>query len=104
MSRSLNRKPTHPGVLFLEDVLQPLKVKITDAADAMGISRKHLSLFVNGRIPCTKDMARRIAKASNTSMGSWLNMQTALDVWEAEHENIQAEKYAGIKSLVPDAA
>lgn len=65
----------------------------------MRISRKHLSLFVNGRIPCSKDMARRIAKASSTSMESWLNMQTAVDVWEAEHENSEAEKYAGIKSL-----
>lgn len=100
MSRSPNRKPTHPGVLFLEEVLQPLRIKITDAADAMSVSRKHLSLFVNGHIPCTKDMARRIAKASDTSMESWLNMQTAVDVWEAESENIEAEKYDFIKPLV----
>ena len=104
MTRVRNRKPTHPGKVFLEDFLQPLKIKVTHAADAMGVSRKHLSLFLNGHIPCSLDMARRVAIASNTSIESWLNMQTALDVWEAEHEDINAEKYADIKPLTHEAA
>lgn len=78
------RKPIHPGKVFKLDVLEPLKLTITDAAKALGVSRKHLSGFVNERVPCNKDLAMRIAKATQTSVASWLNMQTNLDVWESE--------------------
>lgn len=104
MTRVRNRKPTHPGVVFREDVLIPLKIKVTDAAYRLGVSRKHLSLFVNGHIPCSKDMANRLAHATDTSMESWLNMQTSVDVWEAEHEQLDADKYKMIKPLVHAAA
>ncbi|WP_417315223.1 HigA family addiction module antitoxin [Cycloclasticus pugetii] len=99
MSRVRNRRPTHPGQVFLNDVLVPLKTNISDAARKLGVSRKHLSLFINGHIPCSRDMATRLGKATDTSMESWLNMQTAIDVWESEHEGIDAEKYAFIEKL-----
>ncbi|WP_432470840.1 HigA family addiction module antitoxin [Amphritea sp. HPY] len=99
MSRVRNRKPTHPGQTLLTDVLQPLHISISEAATKLGVSRKHLSLFINGHISCSRDMATRLGKATDTSMESWLNMQTAVDVWEAEHEGIEAEKYAGIERL-----
>ena len=41
------RKPTHPGEVFLKDVLEPLNISITDAAKLLGITRKALSEFVN---------------------------------------------------------
>ncbi|SER04679.1 addiction module antidote protein, HigA family [Amphritea atlantica] len=99
MSRARNRRPTHPGQVLLNDVLVPLKTNISDAARKLGVSRKHLSLFINGHIPCSRDMATRLGKATDTSMESWLNMQTAIDVWESEHEGIDAEKYASIEKL-----
>ena len=99
MSRARNRRPTHPGQVFLNDVLVPLKTNISDAARKLGVSRKHLSLFINGHIPCSRDMATRLGKATDTSMESWLNMQTAIDVWDSEHEGINAEKYASIEKL-----
>jgi antitoxin HigA-1 len=33
-------------------------------------------------------MAIRIGKATNTTPESWLNMQTKLDLWEAEQEKL----------------
>lgn len=89
------RKPAHPGRVFKQDVLEPLGMTVTDAAAALNISRKHLSGFVNERVPCNKDLAIRIAKATGTSVASWLNMQTALDVWESERVDTKA--FAGIK-------
>ena len=77
------RKPTHPGKVLLEDVIKPLGITITDAAKDLGISRKTLSELVNGKCSLTPDVAVRIAKASNTSPESWLNMQTKLDLWYA---------------------
>lgn len=36
----ISRKPTHPGVVLLEDVIKPLGLTITDAARMLGVSRK----------------------------------------------------------------
>ncbi len=85
MTRERKQKPTHAGVFFKSDILEPMGISITKAAEAMGVSRKHLSAFVNGEVPCSKEMAQRLAIATETSVASWLNMQTTLDVWEAEH-------------------
>ncbi len=41
------RKPTHPGTIFLEDVMKPLNLSVTEAARRLGVSRKALSEFVN---------------------------------------------------------
>lgn len=84
MTNIRKRKPVHPGKLFKLDVMDELGLSITETARRLGISRKHLSAFVNEKVPCSADMAQRIARATGTSMQSWLNMQAALDVWEAE--------------------
>ena len=87
MARQRKRKPTHVGVFFKSDILEPMGISITKAAEALGVSRKHLSAFVNGDVPCSKEMAQRLSIATETSIASWLNMQAALDVWEAENNS-----------------
>jgi len=77
------RKPVHPGNVFLNDVLIPLKLTVTEAARMMGITRKALSELVNEKSSCTVQMALRMAKVTNTSAESWLNMQVKLDLWKA---------------------
>ncbi|MDR2923324.1 MAG: HigA family addiction module antidote protein [Treponema sp.] len=77
------RKPTHPGNVFLHDVLIPLELTITDSARMMGITRKALSGFINEKSSCTVQMALRIAKVTNTSPESWLAMQIKFDLWKA---------------------
>jgi len=77
------RKPTHPGEVLLEDVIKPLGITITEAAQDLGISRKTLSELIHGKCGLTPEMAVRIAKATNTSPESWLAMQTKLDLWNA---------------------
>ena len=77
------RKPVHPGNVFLNDVLIPLKLTVTEAAQMMGITRKALSELVNEKSSCTVQMALRMAKVTNTSAESWLNMQVKLDLWKA---------------------
>jgi addiction module HigA family antidote len=89
------RKPTHPGTVFLEDVLKPLNISITEAAQALGVTRKALSEFVNGKSGLSPEMALRIGEATNTSAESWLNMQLKLTLWEA-----RSKPHAKIKKLV----
>jgi addiction module HigA family antidote len=78
------RKPVHPGKVFLEDVLVPLNLSITNAADLLGVTRKTLSEFINGKSALSPMMALRIAKATHTTAESWLTMQIKLTLWDAE--------------------
>lgn len=93
----MSRKPTHPGEVFLKDVLEPLGISITDAAVMLGITRKTLSEFVNQKSSLSPEMAIRIAKATNTSAESWMAMQMKLTLWYIkQHEPINVK----IASLV----
>ncbi len=83
------RKPVHPGVLLLEEVIKPLNMTITQAAEDLGVSRKTLSELVNGRCNLSPEMAIRIAKATGTTPDSWLFMQTKLDLWTAMQKKPQ---------------
>jgi antitoxin HigA-1 len=55
------RNPAHPGAILKEMYMRPLGVTITQTADALGVSRKHVSGIVNGRVPVSPDMAARLA-------------------------------------------
>ena len=41
--------PPHPGEIIRELCLEPLGLSVTDAAKALGVSRKTLSAVLNGR-------------------------------------------------------
>jgi addiction module HigA family antidote len=95
----ITRKPTHPGEVLLEDVLKPLGLTVTEAAKNLGVSRKTLSELVNQKAALSPEMALRIAKATNTSPESWLNMQTKLNLWNAlQHEPENVSEFS--KELV----
>ena len=82
----MTRKPTHPGSVFLEDVMKPLGLTVTDTARMLGVTRKALSEFVNEKASLSPEMAIRISKATNTSVESWMNMQQKLTLWIAEQD------------------
>ena len=64
-----SRKPVHPGNVFMHDVLAPLGLTVTDAAQMQ--------------------MALRIAKVTCTSAESWLAMQVKLDLWKARQKKLE---------------
>ena len=81
ITRATMHSPTHPGEILREMYLKPMKVSITEAAGALGVSRKHLSAIVNGRVPVTPDMAMRLAAAFATEAQLWVNLQAQHDLW-----------------------
>jgi addiction module HigA family antidote len=85
------RKPTHPGQVLWADVIEPLGMTVTEAAQRLGVARKTLSALINGRASLSPEMAVRIARATCTSAESWLMMQTRLDLWQAQQELVQVE-------------
>lgn len=80
----LMHNPPHPGEIIKELCLEPLGVTVTDAADALGISRKTLSAILNGRAGISPEMAVRLSIAFDTSAESWLNQQSQYELWHAE--------------------
>ena len=62
----------------------PLKLSLSEAAKYSGVTRKVLSELINSHSSLSTEMSVRIAKATNSSPESWLNMQTNLDRLEVE--------------------
>lgn len=82
----ITRKPTHPGTVFLEDVMKPLNLSVTRTAQLLGVSRKVLSNFVKGKSSLSADMALRISIATGTSAESWMKMQQKYSLWCAKQD------------------
>ena len=59
--------PPHPGEIIKSLCLEPLGVSVTDAAKALGVSRKTLSAIINGRASISPEMAVRLSIAFSTS-------------------------------------
>ena len=75
--------PAHPGKILRELYLKPLGISVTQAAKALGVTRKHVSAIVNGRAP---DMALRLAAAFATEPELWVNMQAQYDLWTVSRQ------------------
>jgi antitoxin HigA-1 len=74
----------HPGKILKELCLAPLGLTVTEAAKALGVSRKDLSSILNGRTGISPEMAIRLSMAFDTTPESWLNQQVQYDLWKAK--------------------
>ena len=78
--------PPHPGEVLKALCLEPLGLTVTDAAKALGVSRKTLSSIVNRRAGISPEMAVRLSLAFSTTAESWLNQQVQYELWHAERK------------------
>ena len=95
--RNPNRKPTHPGAVFREDVLPALGITQTALAERLGVSRLTVSELLHEKRGLSADLAIRLGKLTGSTPESWLRMQEALDLWELKRA--KASEYAGIERL-----
>ena len=65
----------HPGELLREDVLVPLGIEVTDAAQRLGMSRTTLSRVINGHAGISPDLALRLERAGVSSARFWMTLQ-----------------------------
>jgi len=77
-------RPIHPGEVLKKLCLEPLGLSVTQAAKALGVSRKTLSSILNGRAGISPEMAVRLSIAFDTTAESWLNQQVQFDLRQAE--------------------
>jgi len=92
----MNRRPTHPGAVLREDVLPELGISQTEFARLLGVGRLSVNELLHEKRACSPEMAARLGKLLGTSAASWLNMQTALDLWEVEQH---PERLANVQPL-----
>jgi addiction module HigA family antidote len=94
------RRPTHPGAVLLEEFLEPLGITQREAAARLRISYPRMNEIVNGKRTVTPDTALRLARFTDTEPEFWLNLQQAIDLWDAMHlaaEDIQEIERAIVK-------
>jgi addiction module HigA family antidote len=85
MAGARKRAPNHPGTLLSEVVLPAMRVSIAQAAREMGVSRQQLYKILAGERAITAEMAARLGKYCGNGPELWLNMQSAYDLWHAQH-------------------
>lgn len=86
-----NRRPITPGAVLREDFLEPLNLTQGKAAEALGIDRTSLNELLNGRRNITTEMALRLSHAFRTSPQYWINLQVAVDLFDAQQSEVAKE-------------
>jgi addiction module HigA family antidote len=74
----------HPGEILREDVLLPLDIDVTDAAERLGVARSTLSRVLNGRSGISPVLALRLEKAGVSTAKFWMTLQTNYELSEVE--------------------
>jgi antitoxin HigA-1 len=74
------KNPPHPGEILRDLCMKPLGLTVTQTAEGLGITRKTLSLILNGHAGISAEMAVRLSKAFGRSPESWLKLQTLYDL------------------------
>ncbi len=74
-------KPLHPGLLVKDALIDNTELSVTQAAKQLGVTRTTLSRLLNGHSNISPEMALRLAKFFDTSVESWMNLQTQYDIW-----------------------
>ena len=74
------RNPPHPGDFIRTEILDPLMLSVTAAAEVLHVARPTLSNLLNGRADLSGEMALRIEKAFGVRMDTLLRMQAAFDI------------------------
>lgn len=72
--------PAHPGAFVRDKVVDGLGLSVTDAAQALGVTRPAFSALINGRAHLSPEMALRIEKAFGVSVETLMRMQNRFDI------------------------
>ena len=77
------KNPAHPGGFVKSEIIEPLGLTVTAAAQVLGVTRATLSTLLNERSQLSPEMALRVEKAFGVSMGTLMRMQNSFDIAQA---------------------
>jgi addiction module HigA family antidote len=86
------KNPPHPGGFVMRQCLEPLRLSVTEAAAALGVTRTTLSELVNERRGISPEMAVRLSKVFGGSAESWLVQQAQYDLAQVPANRIKLKK------------
>lgn len=98
-------RPTHPGAI-LRNMLVELSADAGDSfssltqkelAKRLGVSRRVVNELTNERRDTTADMATRLSRVLKTTPDIWMNLQKAVDLWDAARAN--KNQYAKLRPI-----
>ncbi len=86
------KNPPHPGLVVLQECIQPSGLSITDAAAALGVTRNTLSELVNGKRGISPEMAVRLSKVFGGTEQGWLVQQAQYDLAQVRRAHIKLKR------------
>lgn len=63
------KNPAHPGGFIKHEIIEPLGISVTAAADVLGVTRATLSTLLNGRANLSPEMSLRYRKGVRGVVG-----------------------------------
>ena len=98
-------RPTHPGAI-LRNMLEELadegngrlaSLSQKELAKRLGVSQRAISDLIHERRAMTADLAIRLSRVFKTTPDIWMNLQKALDLWDAAQAN--KNQYAKLRPI-----
>src|SRR5437764_12982320 len=86
------KNPPHPGGVVLRQCIAPLGLTITQAAEALGVTRNTLSELVNRKRGISAEMAVRLSKVFGGTEQGWLLQQAQYDLAQVRRDHIKLKR------------
>ena len=86
------KNPPHPGLVVLQECIEPSGLTITKAAEALGVTRNTLSELVNGKRGISPEMAVRLSKVFGGAEQGWLVQQAQYDLSQVRRDQIKLKR------------
>ena len=80
-----HREPTHPGETLLKEFLEPMDMSQLELAKRMNVPVQRINTLINGKRGMTAETAILLSKVLKTTPEFWMNLQNAVDLYEAIH-------------------
>lgn len=92
------KNPPHPGLSIRYDCLEPLGLSVTEGAKVLGVSRQALNNLIHGKAGISPETAIRLHKAFGGGADTWLRLQAAYDLAQAEKDagKIKVQRVAAL--------
>ena len=88
----LMKNPPHPGLVVLQECIEPLGLTVTQAAKALGVTRNTVSELVNEKRGISPEMAVRLSKVFGGSAESWLVQQAQYDLAHVRADRMKLKR------------
>lgn len=105
--RNIQRKvrPSHPGAILRNMLVelanegngQSASLSQKELAKRLGVSRRAISDLIHERRAMTADLAIRLSRVFQTTPDIWMNLQKAVDLWDAAQAN--KNQYAKLRPI-----